>query len=490
MNTISSVLQNFQSRLKELSPDTALKYRRTLSDFDCFLTGHSLTLESLTPGDIADWAAELLRQGLSPATAAQRLTMLNSIFKTVAPDGESILGNYPRQLAREIESPAFTLPPLLKAGVIDRNLANLRTTAKPSNLHNPYRDMLLFSILAGALPLKDIISLKKEALTHYSGAARQILERNAAPRRRFIFDLRQAYLTPRQIAASVSEELMRRYPFLTPGGKTPFDDLSGSLWAALAIRSGATASEVAACLRRPAPYAIPGFCSGNEKSAERREEWMRAVDQLLAHTPKWYAMHLRKGVTYEEIRKEIHDKVRPLPELFYPVEIIRKKQRGKTTVTEQPYISRIVFFRSQPENVLPMFAEIGDKAWCFRVFNSPDSPYAIIPEADMQRFQNAIGIFTAATDLYPLGTLTPRPGEKVILIQAGYANREASVEEILAPGTPLPSNPTTPSSSPELDPLSTDITPLLVRIKLTTDYGYEWRTTVDARQLLPLTAAN
>ena len=79
----------------------------------------------------------------------------------------------------------------------------------------------------------------------------------------------------------------------------------------------------------------------------------------------------------------------------------------------------------------------------------------------MQRFQSAIGIFTADSELHPLGSLKPKPGEKVILIQAGYSNREAQVEEVM----------------------ESDCGTVLFRVKLTTDYGYEGRATIDSRQI-------
>lgn len=78
----------------------------------------------------------------------------------------------------------------------------------------------------------------------------------------------------------------------------------------------------------------------------------------------------------------------------------------------------------------------------------------------MQRFQSAIGHFTADTELYPLGTLIPKPGEKVILIHTDYEGRQAEVEEIVE---------------------SREDT-AIIRVKLTTDFGYEWRINIDARQ--------
>ena len=111
-----------------------------------------------------------------------------------------------------------------------------------------------------------------------------------------------------------------------------------------------------------------------------------------------------------------------------------------------------------------MFALIGDKAWCYRVTNTPGAPYAAISSRDMRRFQAAIGVFTPDIEIHTLGELTPRPGESVIIIKAGFDNREGEVEEVINDGATT-----------------------IFRIKLSTDQGYEWRMDLDARQIQPLT---
>lgn len=325
-----------------------------------------------------------------------------------------------------------------------------------------YGDILLFSILNGVKPLDEIIQLTKDNLGNYNGISRTIIDRNIDSRRKFVFDLRQSYQTPRKIVAAISEKLGTVFNYVTGNGHFTFESLASSLWAALAMRCGATASAVLESLNQPAVYAIPRFSVTQNNRANNPASWQPGIEALLTHElPKWYVMRMRRGVRFEELRKEINDRIRPIPELFYPVEIIKKQLRGKTTAVEQPYISQTVFFKSYPEDILPMFAQIGDKAWCLRLSNNTGSPYAAIPQAEMQRFQSAIGVFTADSELHPLGSLKPKPGEKVILIQAGYSNREARVEEVM----------------------ESDCGTVLFRVKLTTDYGYEWRATIDSRQI-------
>ena len=53
-------LDLFQSRLSGLGAESMLRYRRTISELDLFLTGHGLLLADLSPVMMADWAADLL----------------------------------------------------------------------------------------------------------------------------------------------------------------------------------------------------------------------------------------------------------------------------------------------------------------------------------------------------------------------------------------------------------------------------------------------
>ncbi|MDE6337376.1 MAG: hypothetical protein K2L34_12480, partial [Muribaculaceae bacterium] len=258
------------------------------------------------------------------------------------------------------------------------------------------------------------------------------------------------------------------------------DDLAGSIWVALAIKSGATASEALACQTASAPYALPKFCDsiyaedrsknvtgeGDKSMADINENikglWERSVTTMLtSDLPRWYAMHLRKGVSYDELRKEIAEGIHPAPELFYPSETIKKRIGSRTVIDDKPFITSTVFFKTYPEKILPMFSRIGDKAWCYRVTRGAGSPYAVISSTDMIRFQSVIGIFTPDIEIHPLGELIPKPGESVIIIKAGYNNRQGEVEEVI----------------------NTESGSAIFRIKLSTDQGYEWRVDLDPHQI-------
>ena len=498
----SELLRFFQSGLTGLSSESALKYRRTISELECFLTAHRLELADLDPAMTADWAAWLLRQGLSNATVARHLNILSALVSRAA-DRELLEPcDAPRDLARRLADDKHPLPPLMREDVFDRCLTLLRESLRPGDGRRVAADMLLCSLLRGAEPFAALSRLTKgDALQIADEPLRSLLDYNITPKRRFVFDLRQSYLTPAQIYKELAKSLTELFRPITGLTAVDPDTLSASLWVACAIRCGATATEALRLLGRPAPYALPSFIKDitgtaaegagapsssegaspdaadslaeGEASPEAEPEaldasqpsaapWRRAVVALLAQgMPRWFAMHIRKGVDFADLRRDIAEAVHPAPELYYPCETIRRRLGKRTVVEDHPFIASTAFFRTRQELIMPMFHAIGDKAWCYRLSNSPGSPYAVIPQADMKRFQAAVGIFTPDIELHPIGELTPRPGEKVIIVSAGYSGREAEVEEVMESG----------SGS------------ILYRVRLTTDQGYEWRVDLDPRQL-------
>lgn len=469
-NSTDELFRFFQLRLPGLRSESATKYRHTISDLECFMAGHRLSHLDLSDTIIEDWTADLLRRGLAKSTVVRHLNILNSLLKPASERHLTASTDAPRRLARLLAGQTGPQPALMTDAGLDSVLTTLRKALKETAHHDTVTDMLLLSLLNGALSIREITVLRKTDLERFDDISRRILERNIAPTRSYIFDLRQSYRTPAQVYTHIGETLSAQFPKASSSTPDP-DMLAASVWAACAMRSGATASQTLRHLHVSAPYSIPSFCTPGpnepDTEAELKARWDSAVATLLTRDiPQWYAMHIRRGVSYEDLHKEIAENVRPVPELFYPCETIRRKIGNATIFEDRPFISQTAFFRCDPENILPMFRIIGDKAWCYRLSNTPDSPYAAISRRDMQRFQSAVGIFSSDTELQSIGQLTPRPGETVIVIKAGYANRRGKVEEIINPDSPT----------------------AIIRVLLSTDSGYEWRIDLDPRQIEPLLA--
>ena len=455
----------FQSKLAELEPESVAKYSRTIRVLDAFLTAHSLALDTLTDTAVADWAVALLADGLKKSSVVRHLNILSSLLKRAAERGLTVPRRAPREVAKTMSEAGFSVPVLIEGGIADRLLVALRKTAE----RTPIDDLITFALLNGPMPLSQAIRLRRSDLGEGLDAASQaIVDRNVSPQRKYVFPLMQSYHTPAQIAAGVSARLARLAPELT--GLDP-EAVVASLFAALAMRGGATASQALALTGGSAPYAIPAFVKAAALPAGTAAELRENVATMLSpESPRWYALHMRRGVTFDDLSREIAARVNPTPELFYPCHTIKTKAGHRLRPTTRPILAGTVFFRTRPADIRPMFAAVGHMAWCYRLSTTPDAPYAVISAADMRRFQAAVGSFTPDTDVVPAGTLIPRPGETVLLITPGLEHRPALVTDI------LPASPGADS--------------IIVRVSLTTDAGYEWRMTVDPRQIAEFKSAS
>lgn len=454
----------FRSKISEMSAESKIRYKKTLDQLDVFLTCHHLSLEKISAEMVADWVTEMLSKGISVGTVSNHLNFLSGMMKPVVMKGYIPTADCVRTTSRQLVDCKDNLPPLLNNADYQAVVGQLRKALAQADGNNPIEDVVLFSLLNGAMPLNEVALLKVDSLDAYDGISRTILERNVDRKRKYVFNLNQSALTPNQLEKSLSsgsEQLFGKYLKIE---SFDADEFVRSLWVAIAIHNGLSASEALALAGGSARYAVMLFNAPMaEPAAETaKKQWIKTVNAVLSHDmPRWYALRLRKGTDYDELKKEINRKIKPSPELFYPCEKIVKKTHNRRVIGEQPYITNTVFFKTFPECVQPMFNAIGDKAWCFRTHGEKRAPYATIPQAEMDRFQRAIGIFSSDTEVKPLGELSPKPGESVIVISAGFSGQTGTVEHIINKGCPS----------------------AIFRVKLDTDNGFEFRIDIDERQL-------
>lgn len=458
--------EDIQSRLAGLSADSLAKYRRSLSSLEAFLNGHGLVLSDLSPLVVEDWTCELLRQGKPRTTISRNLNVLSSVLKGSKENNLKDAVAKAREIARRFESASQDVPPLLQERVFNIFLTLLRAWLKGVGEQDVLRDIVLVSLLNGAMPLRDVVMLRKEYIAEAGHLTKLVLERNINPKRGYVFDLRQSYQTPKQVVNGVSDRLLDKFGKYVGMESFDADELMRSLWVALALRSGATMSVALDCVGGKARYSTPDFMTPATVGAMPDvARWRRAVELLLEQdSPRWYAMQMRRGVSFEDLQREIAEAVNPVPTLFYPCQNIARNAHNKRVLKSQPFIMQTVFFRMSPDGILPMFAKIGDKAWCYRVFNSPEAPYAVIPKEEMQRFQSAIGQFTPDMEIHPLGELEIRPEDRVVLLMSDFYNQEGKVAKVIKEGDG----------------------PTVYRVVFRDQSGFEWAVNADTRQIKPI----
>ncbi len=463
-----AILKNFRSRITPLSGRSQSVYTRAIRSLELFLIARDLRIATLSLTDILDWAADQLRSGLAQKTVSQFLNVFNSVWNSAIKDRLLTDTDIIREARRLIAdyNPADDIP--VSDATFNRLVGLFRsaTDSNPDKENAIPLDLLILSLSNGAMPLCETAVLKMGGGIQIIDN-QEITKRNTSPRRKYLFNLRQSELTTRQLSKLVDREVAK---ILQPLFGQPIDRADRyiqAIWANIAMRCGATASTALGCLKDPLPGILPAFCLSALTDDTRRLTYCRAVADALTSNPiRWHAMHLRPKVKFEDVLKRIASPefTGLRPEFFYPCESIRKRIGKKTVFENQPLISGIVFFRSRITDIPSLFRHIGDLAWCFRTFNSSSAPYAEIPDREMHQFQSAIGIFTPGTEICPLDTIQPRDGEPVIVIGGDWARRSGTFEGIG----------------------KNEYGSAIFKVKLTSNFGYEWRITIDPRLVKPV----
>ena len=475
---LTALIDFFRSKAESKTPSTAKSYIKAIQSLSSYCRSKNFTIFSKSLP--SDWLISLWANGTTYKTALLYTDILASLSKEAVSDGllsevdhESIATLRSRLRA---EGERLWMEPITDAA-LERVLTLLRLAHRQQKDVSKATDILLLALLEGGVsPVKIASSLTRDNILSYkerhqgqSGEAiKEIGERNQNPRRKYIFDLDQSRKTPAQIEREVNRlfsELgkQRNIPIIADA-----DSTVKAIWSMLALRVGASPATILARFGKvPASMPILSLIEKNDRVEETSlQELVNAT--ILDNPKKWFAMKLRPHVSLEEVESRMDIFAREITrpsEIFYPHEEIAKRIGKKLVFRQRPFIADVAFIRSRQTDLLPLFAKIGDLAWCYTVSGKPGSPYAAISPIEFNRFQIAIGRFSPDIDPRPLNTITPNPGEPVILISGPFQGREAIVEEAI--------------------PETTDSPTIIYRLKIVADNGIEWRVKTDARQLRP-----
>lgn len=422
-------LDYFASAASTASGPTARAYRKAIASISNFLREEGLRYTDLTETDIRNWLAGSLAKGHTILTAAYYLDTITTLHNKAVRAGH--LSSSPhfktvKKLLRTLRGnrSASPLHPDL------RTVASLITRPLTDD-DRVMTDILLMRTLLGGVSTQQVAMLKIDALPA-GNPAHILARRHADPRRQYIFPLSQSRTTPARIAALVEEATAQTLDSLRLSRNiyTPL-----RIWVEAALTVGISPAHILACLKDADPATVipsdlMALAIAPEVviSPERITDIRRRVAAAIVDNPyRWFAMHLRRGVTHSDLQTRLSactDARDRIASTYYPVEEISRRIGKKIISADRPVISSILFFRSRMTDVTGIFREIGDIAWCYRF----DGDYAIIPDAEMLRFQQAIGQFTP--DLHPVAAGQPEPlsvGSKVEITSGFHAGHEAEI---------------------------------------------------------------
>ncbi|MDE7146238.1 MAG: hypothetical protein K2O30_08860, partial [Duncaniella sp.] len=181
---------------------------------------------------------------------------------------------------------------------------------------------------------------------------------------------------------------------------------------------------------------------GSEISPDELETITSDVAEYISSNPKrWHAMHLRSRITPADIKYRIsshRDGKIEMPATFYPMESIAKRVGKKLRYETKAVIENVLFFKSADAEKKPLFRIIGDMAWCYKQANTPDSPYATIPDNSMAAFQQMIRQFTPDIEISLHRNRPDMLNRKVRITGGPMAGYEGIISEIVSDGDGSP----------------------------------------------------
>lgn len=442
-----------------MSAATAKGYSKALASLADYLSGDDDSLVHPTAELIEDWGITLFFSGLTPNTVKHYIDVVAALHTGAVKDGTLEPADAFKAVKARIKSGAFLgAEKVMTDEQFARMSQLLRSHDKFEKEDAMYIDLFSLCLLSGCKPLGEIAMLKKSDIAAMPELMATIAQRHCDTRRQYVFPLSQSSRVPSRLELFVDAKLMKLFSALGVHVGNSAIDTARSFWAMAAMKCGVSPNEIYAALGAR-PLGMPERAA-NVSQADSSEV-IRRVGETILHNPlSWYAMKLRLGTSFDEVKariEKVNEQLRPA-ELFYPSLEIRKKIAKRKRVTAQPIIPGVVFFKSRLTNIKPLFHAIGNVAWCYKQSEAADG-YAAISRSEMEQFQRSIGQFTSDYEVGPIGSISPRPGDTVKVVGGIFNNKVGELLKVV--------------EHPEEG--------VIYQLLITDDSGIEWRVGVDSR---------
>lgn len=373
------------------------------------------TVESLGPGSLAslESSESLVTAESSRSTGESTLSPVP--YESAARLLSSQLSPYPSWESlvplRDYVAPFDPAEMRGHAATLARVIDTMVTDAKT----RPFVGLFLYLLFNADSDLERAVSLKVADYRPSLPQLDEIIDTEKFHHRRvYLFNLNQSRKRLPQLLREVTGEIADYLAYRGIRLSHPFDPLSiVALWIGVAretgvamddIREVVDSSEGATPTDIPAEYGYLRHLNGSGLTPVGADMIRRRVAERLSPSGRrWYAMKLRRGVTFEQMRDSLHQLIGgEYPSLcddstfFYP-RSESKRRVGRRIVTDMvPVIPDVVFFMVRPRHVRIIDEAVRTEGlgWVFRVVNTPGSEYSVIDRASMLNFQLVIGVFT------------------------------------------------------------------------------------------------
>ena len=382
--------------------------------------------------DLRLWLSDMLWLGIAPVTRKRYFGRMHSLYldflRGVTPADD------PFEAVREV----FDAAGAICAAPGDAQLKAVRVLAARCMAADGSAAALsrifMFMLYDAGTPLADVAGMKFDMPRPACDQIAEIIDRQRVScRRQYVFDLGQCRRRPAQIIRELDAALGhagRSWGVFADGDGLVVGKIK-ALWGALARNAG-----VAPAVARAVIGSLPPECAwlspvraAEIDDAGRMAAICRVADFINPATPRWHVMRLRRGVTPGDIRATVGEgtetaqNASPSVALYYPTHRVARREGKKLTFHDEPFLPGILFFRTRTDRVAAVMARMADKAWCYRTVNTPDAPYAVIPDTEMERFRKYTGCLTPDADVALADTRTLGPGTRVRItggVMEGY----------------------------------------------------------------------
>lgn len=378
--------------------------------------------------DLRLWLSDMLWHGIAPVTRKRYFGRLHSIYLDFL-RGETPVDD-PFDAVRE----AFDTAGAVCAVPGDAGLKAVKDLAARCAAADGSAAALsrifMYMLYDAGTPLADVAGMKFDMPRPACDQMAEIIDRQRVScRRQYVFDLGQCRRRPVQIIRELDAALGhagRSWGVFADGDGSAVGKIK-ALWGAFARKAG-----VAPAVARAVMGDLPPECAwlspvraANIDEADRMAVICRVADFINPAAPRWHVMRLRRGVTPDDIRATVGEGTETSPSVafYYPTRRVACREGKKLTFHDEPFLPGILFFRTRTDRVGAVMARMADKAWCYRTVNTPDAPYAVIPDTEMERFRKYTGCLTPDADVALADTRTLGPGTRVRItggVMEGY----------------------------------------------------------------------
>lgn len=373
------------------------------------------------------WIVDMLLGGLKGSTVRRYMGALHTLYR----QWREVSGLEPDESPFSVSLTEFdTELSGKRLKEIEENLKASERFVKMSLKHDSpvflYSKAFQYLLFDPFTSLKDIVTMKfsdsRPECLHLEDIVTSMRD---APQAKYVFPLQQG---KRREPAIVKDLLSELHATCRRAGLKFAESFSResitALWVSAAIGEDIPYAEIRGMLPNlPAPYSFLSLIPAVEVSDKRKLEIMNTVAYSITNkNPGWFVLRLRIGVTPEKIKERLKEKESPLQrqiQYYYPLRTVKKMEKRKVVSEEVPVIPGLLFIRLPYDRVAPLIGVIGDMAWCYRTANTPESPYSVIPQAEMRVFQRCVGMFTEDVEMDIISELPPLSVGDEVMIEDG-----------------------------------------------------------------------